>query len=498
MTGRKKYIWAFPGLGKSSVHHVKLKVEDADCEQFKYIFPDGIPPDLHRERNWSGICVNPDYPDNYLNHISSVDADVVLLNCHINLLTHLNKEDLLLVYPSQQLKGEYLSRYRDRGDPPSYLSYMEETFTDIIQAIHSSAIRKWEITKPNVYLQNLFDGGNIMDQFMTKKELTHLLDESMQFGTFAPSPGFSKESPADLAQKVFEGEITLDISALKKATQLEKDKVINEMLARERRGGLSREELADKILQGIVNGALGIRYCEVAPYSHGYEVTFGPTNHTGSTHGFTNRWTCYAGDLFSVPYTVADAISKGAQSHEVFGSKCGPLDINAMLRTISEMENQMITSFTPEEQTDFVRATSSHRYPFRSSVATVMDVHAGKGLDGIVQHHYHGDYSTITPAKQNSLVETLVCLKGFCLDCIDGIDIWPSDRKHIVEYLKSKGTDISTPEKLEDWIKQNPEKCGLKENRIRKESLDHKINQASTRVADPTTDPVARIPEAER
>lgn len=52
------------------------------------------------------------YPNNYFDYIHSVDADMVLLNCHISLLEKLDGEDLLLVYPSAALKQEYLKDMR--------------------------------------------------------------------------------------------------------------------------------------------------------------------------------------------------------------------------------------------------------------------------------------------------------------------------------------------------------------------------------------------------
>ena len=68
---------------------------------------------------------DPAYPKNYFDYIHSVDADMVLLNCHISLLEKLDGEDLLLVYPSAALKQEYLKRYALRGDNQTYIHCME-------------------------------------------------------------------------------------------------------------------------------------------------------------------------------------------------------------------------------------------------------------------------------------------------------------------------------------------------------------------------------------
>ena len=164
------YIWAFPGMGKSSIRS-DLNVVDADCERFKYIFPDGAPSDLHKAEGWSGVLRNDSYPDNYLNFIKSVDADVVLLNCHISLLEHLDREKVLLIYPSLSLRKEYLARYVQRGDSESYIQHMGDSYSDMIRTLQTSPFRKYEVTMPHIFLQNLLDGGCIMNQFITKTSL---------------------------------------------------------------------------------------------------------------------------------------------------------------------------------------------------------------------------------------------------------------------------------------------------------------------------------------
>ncbi len=492
MEPEKIYVWGFPGIGKSSVSAAYNAV-DADSAYFRYKFKNGIPSSLLRRGVWDNVSLSPDFPANYLSYINKVSADMVFLNCHISVLDHLDKDSVIVVYPSKELKGEYLDRYIARGDNDSYIEYMDECFEDIIDCLEKSPYRKLVISEPDVYLQDLINGGHIMNRFMTKQELTKLLGESIDLGIYTPPDVFKDRSSTDLSQLVFEGELSVDIESLKRDLELKKEFLEKERITTERRGGLSRDELADRIMQGIVNGALGIRYAEIAPYSHGYEVTFGDCELPGSTRNFTNRWECYGGDLFSVPYSVADAISLDRQNNEVFGASCGPVDIHKILKRIDEMESRKISSFTPEAETDFQRAVNSYTYPYRSSVATVMDVHAGKGLDGIVQHHYHGTYSTMTPVKQNSLVEALVCLKGFCLDCITTLDVGIEDSFNIVQYLKKHGTDISTPEKLEEWIKSNPDKCALSSNRSKKVPLNNVIESASEKVSD-----ITRIQDNER
>jgi len=63
-------------------------------------------------------------------------------------------------------------------------------------------------------------------------------------------------------------------------------------------------------------------------------------------------------------------------------------------------------------------------------------------------------------------VRALVALKGFCLDCVHKLPSRPLVQ-FVIDYLKDHGTDISTPEKLDAWIRKNPDKCALPENRAR-------------------------------
>lgn len=328
--------------------------------------------------------------------------------------------------------------------------------------------------------------------FMSKKEMVDLLNEGYELlnsdeykrtgciildeYSLGKNKDFSK-----FAQQIFEGEKEFDFGKFQNDIERTKNFTAKEISLLERRGGLTHQELADKIMQGIVNGALGIRYSQIAPYSHGYEVTFGGNGPVGSTRDFKNRWECYC-DFFKIGSEIAGKIENLMQNNQVFGKKCEALNIVELLATIDKRESECISTFIPEKDTDFKRASNSYTYPYRNDVASVMDVHAGKGLDGIVQHHYHGTYSTMTPVKQNSLVEMMVCLNGFCLDCLKGLDVSGFEKEEIVDYLKKHGTDISTPEKLEDWIRNNPEKCGLEVNRNRKLSVDEKIAGAKGRV----------------
>ncbi len=72
----------------------------------------------------------------------------------------------------------------------------------------------------------------------------------------------------------------------------------------------------------------------------------------------------------------------------------------------------------------------------------------------------------MTTGTEHDTVRALVALKGFCLDCLNKLPSRPLI-EFVTAYLKDHGTDVSTPEKLKDWIRRNPDKCALPENRER-------------------------------
>lgn len=420
-----------------------LRIVDADCERFKYLVPEDVP--LHSREAMEQARRDPAYPQNYWNYVCAVDADIVLLNCHIGLLGTLDRDRLLLVYPAPELKEEYLRRYAQRGDNESYVRYMQTAFDEIVAAVKRSPYRKYEVTDPHIYLQNLIERGTLMEQFITKQELAGLLGECIQTGVYTPEGPAAKKTPEELAQMMFDGNLSLDISSLRndladKKAQLEQERVLNE-----RRGGLSHEELSKKIMEGIVNGALDIRHCEAAPYSHGFEVTF-----RSAQQGSRTRWTCFC-PLPQVAEQVASQIERNAS----------PIDTPALLAGIASAEQNKLTSFVLERDSGL-----QPRGQYTGHVASAQDVHRGIALDGIILGHFQGDYSSMTTGMQNDTVRALVALKGFCLDCVNRLPSRPLSQ-FVINYLKDHGTDISTPEKLNAWIRKNPDKCALPENRVR-------------------------------
>lgn len=284
-----------------------------------------------------------------------------------------------------------------------------------------------------------------MEQFIPKKELAGLLDDCIRLGVYTQEGLTAGKTPDELAQMLFDGGLSLDIAALKHELAGKKAELERESLLNERRGGLSHEELSGRIMEGIVNGALNIRHDEAAPYSFGYEVSFRSADSKAAYH-----WTCFC-SLPDVAEQIIRQIEKAALQ----------VDISALLMGIAQAERNKIKSFVPEKNSGL-----EPRGQYTGHVANVRDVHRGIALDGIILGHFQGDYSSITTGTENDTVRAMVALKGFCLDCVHKLPSRPLI-EFVIGYLKDHGTDISTPEKLNAWIRANPGKCALPENRER-------------------------------
>ena len=93
----KYYVWGFPGVGKSSLRS-SYRIVDADSNAF--LFSGVSSSSLHQTADKEGIVRQKDYPQNYLDYIRTTDGDIILINCHVSLLKELDRENLLLIYPS--------------------------------------------------------------------------------------------------------------------------------------------------------------------------------------------------------------------------------------------------------------------------------------------------------------------------------------------------------------------------------------------------------------
>lgn len=121
-----KVISGFPAVGKSYLYNnnKRLKVLDSDSRKF----------------SWESEGVrHPDFPNNYISHIKRNlgVVDVIFVSSHkvVREALQSNGIDYTIVYPNISLKGEYISRYINRGNDDSFIELLnnnwEEFITDI-------------------------------------------------------------------------------------------------------------------------------------------------------------------------------------------------------------------------------------------------------------------------------------------------------------------------------------------------------------------------------
>ncbi len=112
-----KIISAFPGTGKSFYSKNNSNILDSDSSQF----------------SWSSPGVrHPDFPTNYINHIKENigKADIIFVSSHdvVREALEYAKLKYFLVYPNSELKEEYLTRFKERGSPKSFISFINNNW----------------------------------------------------------------------------------------------------------------------------------------------------------------------------------------------------------------------------------------------------------------------------------------------------------------------------------------------------------------------------------
>jgi hypothetical protein len=144
-------ISAFPGTGKSTFFNklpiLKSGLDCLDSDSSKF--------------SWSGPGVrHPGFPQNYIDHIKSNlnSTDVIMVSSHKVVRDALVKAgiEFVLVYPSKDLKQDYLDRYEARGNDSGFLKLMTDKFEDFVQecldqvnCIHA------ELTKPTEFVEDV-------------------------------------------------------------------------------------------------------------------------------------------------------------------------------------------------------------------------------------------------------------------------------------------------------------------------------------------------------
>ena len=105
-------VSAFPGCGKSHLFRNKgeKKILDSDSSTFD----------------------KSQFPENYISHIKSNigKVDIILVSSHKEVRDALKNQDInfTLVYPSSDIKDEYIQRYVDRGNDEKFVELLRKNW----------------------------------------------------------------------------------------------------------------------------------------------------------------------------------------------------------------------------------------------------------------------------------------------------------------------------------------------------------------------------------
>lgn len=144
-----KVISGFPAIGKSYITYQNngMKViMDSDSSLFSWI----------RE----GLR-HPDFPNNYINHIKSNvgKADYIFVSSHDVVRKALKENNInyTLVYPSIELKDEYIKRYKDRANHEDFIKFIDSNWNKFISDIESETFPKLIKLESGQYLKDVIN-----------------------------------------------------------------------------------------------------------------------------------------------------------------------------------------------------------------------------------------------------------------------------------------------------------------------------------------------------
>lgn len=522
----KKIIWGFPGCGKSTIAD-GVRIIDADCMLFQYAAVDAA--SLHDKYDGSSIKENPLYPGNYINYVNTIDADVVLINCHLSLLDRF--ENVEIVYPTIELKKDFLRRYQERGDHASFIQYMDEAFDDMLATINQLPFKKHQLDNKKRFIKDIIEediyiGKKVrevrsMAGFVTRKELIEVLEQANKFHVYTIQEG---TSAAEIAQSIFEGDIVInfdkmkiDIEQAKKTYGKEyigyysliSDKEIKTVSVEQRRDAvwvLTQYDEKESQYYGFklvdeedrFQNLLNEGYVKTNEYKKlgttvlndldGYsreeaedivmdaiamgviEVRHGQIlpYHYGFEVKYNNAWYKVDKKPFEIPNELVKRIMVNKEEGHPFESRIyryADISIQELKEAVEDKQMCSYGPFTPYKETKEYARKQANSYE-RGLIASYKDLDNKYALDGIIEGRCGGDYSSMTTNGQNDWMRACVALRGYNLDYLVNNSQMPY-REEILDYYASRGLDLRKPEVVTEWIKNNREKCFYEENRVR-------------------------------
>ena len=374
------------------------------------------------------------------------------------------------------------------------------------------------------------EGALAMDGFMTKKELEKLFEDGIKFGVVKMEP---YHNVGEMAQAQFEGELAIGLDALEKLIEekrkeygkeysgtyalkegnqltfikvqqfqdgvwvclekkengrytgfkladdeerfqkmlvdgYEKTNMVHEVGKVELNDldGFSHEEAVAIVMDAIAAGVIRVRHDQIYPYTYGFEMFYNGMN-------FKPK-----GNPFTMAESFVTNMELGKEEHEIFGSRryrYADISLKKLKEEIDiKKRDGSLSSYTPYETTMEYKRHQKHSWD-RGLIANDKHIDNGYGLDGIIQGHCGGDYSSMTTNSQNEWMRAAVALRGYCLDYVVRNKRFPW-RDEILQYHAEKGLDVRNPEVLKKWCEENPGLCEDRESAII--DLDKQIEKA--------------------
>lgn len=137
-------ISGFPGIGKTVLHQLRVSILDSDSSTFSWV-SEGVR--------------HPDFPNNYMEHIKNNigKVDYILVSSHdvVRNALHEHGIDYTLVYPSIELRDEYLIRYETRGSSEGFINFIGINWDSFITAIEAETFPKLVKLESGKYLSDV-------------------------------------------------------------------------------------------------------------------------------------------------------------------------------------------------------------------------------------------------------------------------------------------------------------------------------------------------------
>lgn len=139
-------ISAFPGTGKTYYCH------NGNWSQYA--------PEKWSTDSDSSKFSKDEFPQNYIKHIKSKVGEYryIFVSSHKEVRDALVKEGLPfdLVYPSLDLKHEYLQRYKARGNNESFINLLEANWGKWLKELPSQKGCNHVVLKSNQFISNIY------------------------------------------------------------------------------------------------------------------------------------------------------------------------------------------------------------------------------------------------------------------------------------------------------------------------------------------------------